>query len=914
MDSPSPQVVSAAKLPIQNPNEFDLWKMRIEQYFLMTDYSLWEVILNGDSPVPIRVVNGVLQPVAPTTAEHRLARKNELKARGTLLMALPDKYQLKFNTHKDAKTLMKAIEKRLQNLISQLEILGVSLTQEDVNLKFLRSLPFEWRTHTLIWQNKTDLEEQSLDDLFNRLKIYEAEVTSSSSASTTTQNIAFVSSSNTDSTTEPVSTAASVSAVRVKIHVSSLLNVDSLSNVVIYSFFASQSSSPQLDNDDLKQIDRIGSNLKANGPTSIGFDMSKVECYNCHRNGHFASFQVEEEPTNYALMAFLSLSSSSDNEVVSCSKACTKAYAQLQSHYDKLTEDYRKSQFDVISYQTRIESVEVRLLVYQQNESIFEDDIKLLKLEVQLRDNALVTLRQSLKKAKQERDDLKLKLESFKVKKVAKGWNCTEIETSDDTVMDDVSNQGRMIADMDADADVVLEEAKDVAADIIKDVQDADVLSMQEDKSEPAEVQEVVDVVTTAKIIIEVVTAASDIITAASTNITTADAQVPTATLTAAPSRVTAAPSRRRKGVVIRDPEESTTLSTIIHSETKSKYKGKGILVEEPKPLKKQAQIKQDEAFAWELEAELNRNIDWDETEAQARKNMMIYLKIVVGFKMDYFKGMSYDDIRHIFEAKFNSNMAFLQKTKEQIDEEESSALKRINETLVEKAAKSQKLDEEVEELKRHLQIVPNAKDDVYTEATPLALNVPVVDYEIHNENKSKELTLILLVERKYPLTKFTLNQILNNVRLEVEEESEVSLELLSFGVDAAKESQEEEPTNYALMAFSSLSSSSDNEVVSYSKARSDESFPPSPIYDRYQSGNGYHAVPLPYTGTFMPPKPDLVFNNAPNAVKTDHSVYNVKLSPAKPDQDLSHTNQPSAPIIEDWVSDSKDESETKAP
>nr|GFA93273.1 ribonuclease H-like domain-containing protein [Tanacetum cinerariifolium] len=199
MESLSPQVIFAVKLPILNPNEFDLWKIRIEQYFLMTDYSLWEVILNGDSPAPTRVIDGVLQPVAPTTTEQRLARKNELKARRTLLMALPDKHQLKFNSHKDAKTLMEAIEKRfggntetkkihdrLHKLISQLEILGVSLSPKDINLKFLRSLPSEWRTHTLIWRNKTDLEEQSLDDLFNSLKIYEAEVKSSSSASTTT--------------------------------------------------------------------------------------------------------------------------------------------------------------------------------------------------------------------------------------------------------------------------------------------------------------------------------------------------------------------------------------------------------------------------------------------------------------------------------------------------------------------------------------------------------------------------------------------------------------------------------------------------------------------------------------------------------------------------------------------------------
>nr|GEX23827.1 ribonuclease H-like domain-containing protein [Tanacetum cinerariifolium] len=169
------------------------------------------------------------------------------------------------------------------------------------------------RTYTLIWRNKTDLEKQSLDDLFNSLKIYEAEVNSSFLASTSTQNITFVSSSNTDITNEPVSAAASGSTVSAKMHVSSLLNVVSLSNAVIYSFFDSQSSSSQLHNDDLKQIDaddlkemnlkwqmamltmrarrflqRTGRNLGSNGPTSIGFDMSKVECYNCHRKGHFA--------------------------------------------------------------------------------------------------------------------------------------------------------------------------------------------------------------------------------------------------------------------------------------------------------------------------------------------------------------------------------------------------------------------------------------------------------------------------------------------------------------------------------------------------------------------------------------------------------------------------------------------------
>nr|GEZ61817.1 hypothetical protein [Tanacetum cinerariifolium] len=86
-----------------------------------------------------------------------------------------------------------------------------------------------------------------------------------------------------------------------------------------------------------------------------------------------------------------------------------------------------------------------------------------------------------------------------------------------------------------------------------------------------------------------------------------------------------------------------------------------------------------------------------------------------------------------------------------------------------------------------------------------------------------------------------------------------------------------------------------------YLTFKSDESLPSSLIYDRYQSGNGYHVVLPPYTGTFMPPKPDLVFQNAPNDVETIHTAFNVKLSPTKPDNALSHTHRPSAPIIDDW-------------
>nr|GEX89632.1 hypothetical protein [Tanacetum cinerariifolium] len=96
--------------------------------------------------------------------------------------------------------------------------------------------------------------------------------------------------------------------------------------------------------------------------------------------------------------------------------------------------------------------------------------------------------------------------------------------------------------------------------------------------------------------------------------------------------------------------------------------------------------------------------------------------------------------------------------------------------------------------------------------------------------------------------------------------------------------------------------------------SETDDSFPTSPKYDRYHSRDGYHAVPPPYTRTFMPPKPDLVFNDAPNVNETIHTDFNVDLSPTKPDKDLSHTYRPSSPIIEDWVSDSEDDSEAKIP
>nr|GEU92254.1 hypothetical protein [Tanacetum cinerariifolium] len=277
----------------------------------------------------------------------------------------------------------------------------------------------------------------------------------------------------------------------------------------------------------------------------------------------------------------------------------------------------------------------------------------------------ITKLKRRVKKLEKENRVKVLKLRSLK-----KVGSSQRIDTLDDTVMEDASNQGRMIDDLDKDDFVTLmddkeeekkeEEVKDDQvqgrqAKIYKIDMDhaSKVLSMQED--EPAKVQEVVDVVTIAKLITEVVTAASETVTTA--------------------IRFAAASTRRRKRVVIKDSEEEST--AIIPADTKSKDKGKEIMVEEPKPLKKKQQIEMDEEYARKFHEELNKDIDWDVA------------------------------IEHVKQK---------------------------------------------------------AKED---------------------------LALILLVERRYPLSRFTLDQMLNVVRLRVEEQSEMSLELLSFGVDAAMDLEE---------------------------------------------------------------------------------------------------------------------------
>ncbi|GJR18777.1 hypothetical protein Tco_0967304 [Tanacetum coccineum] len=234
--------------------------MRMEQYLQCIDYTLLEIVENGNAPIVTKTVDSKETVIPPISVEEKAQRRAELKARSTLLMALLNEHQLKFNSYKNAKILMQAIEnrfgvieqtyERLQNLISQQEMHGEVIPQEDINQKFLKSLSQEWTMQTIMWRNKPEIKTLSLDDLFNNLKDYESEVKGTSSSTTNSHNVAFMSYNSTNGATRAVNTAQGVNTASTQGVADSSTTVENLSDAVIYSLFASQLSIPQLDNED----------------------------------------------------------------------------------------------------------------------------------------------------------------------------------------------------------------------------------------------------------------------------------------------------------------------------------------------------------------------------------------------------------------------------------------------------------------------------------------------------------------------------------------------------------------------------------------------------------------------------------------------------------------------------------------
>ncbi|GJR00214.1 putative ribonuclease H-like domain-containing protein [Tanacetum coccineum] len=342
-----PHTMSTVKLPLLKKGEYDIWAMKMEHYLAHTDYPIWEVIQKGNGPVSVTTdTQGVVKVLPPRTAEEIIARERERKARTTLLMAIPKDHLAKFHRMTDAKDIWDAIRTRFggndeskkmqkyilkqqfegftissskglhkgydrfQSLLSQLEVHGAGVSTKDANQKFLRSLPPAWSQVSLVMRIKQGIDDLSFDDLYNNLRVFKFDIKGPSTSSSNSPNVAFVSSENTNSTND-VSTASGVSSSSK--NNSKRETSSSYTDDLMYSFFVNQSNGPQLDHEDLKQINeydleemdlkwqvamismrlkkfykKTGRKLHFDEKEPVGFDKSKVECYNCHKTGHFA--------------------------------------------------------------------------------------------------------------------------------------------------------------------------------------------------------------------------------------------------------------------------------------------------------------------------------------------------------------------------------------------------------------------------------------------------------------------------------------------------------------------------------------------------------------------------------------------------------------------------------------------------
>ncbi|GJS91177.1 hypothetical protein Tco_0773813 [Tanacetum coccineum] len=366
MDLETNQNNVVAKLPLLKQGNYEMWKIRIEQFFQIQDYALWEVIENGNSFKPTTSVttnedgSSTSTPkTVPVTTEEKIQKKNNVKARSMLLMALPNEHLLTFSQYKDAKTLFEAIKARF----------GGNEATKKTQKTLLKqiSLPTEWNTHVVVWRNKPDLEMMSFDDLYNNFKIVEQEVKSTVSP--------------------PIGTVSTNSA--------------SLSDATVYAFLANQPNSSQLVHEDLEQIhddDLEEMDLKWNlaildntKRTVNVEDTSPTTMIAIDGTGFDWSFMAEEEaPTNMALMDF------SNTEVLndkSCSNSCLKNYETLKSQYDSLRVEFNKFEFDLANYKRGLASVEEQLVFYKKNEVAFCDQIAVLKRDASFKDSEINALK-----------------------------------------------------------------------------------------------------------------------------------------------------------------------------------------------------------------------------------------------------------------------------------------------------------------------------------------------------------------------------------------------------------------------------------------------------------------------------------------------------------------------------------------
>ncbi|GKD85298.1 ribonuclease H-like domain-containing protein [Tanacetum coccineum] len=413
----TPHTVSTIKLPIFKKGEYDIWAMKMEHYLAHIDYPIWEVIQNRNGPISITTdTQGKIKVLPPRTAEEIIARERERKARTTLLMALPKDHLAKFHKMTDAKEMWDAIKsrfggndesKKMQKYILKQQFEGFSVSNtEGLHKGYDR-----------------------FQSLLSQLEIHGAGV------STEDANQKFLRS-------------------------------------------LPSACCPQLDHEDLEQLDeydleemdlkwqvamismrmkkfykKTGRKLQFDAKEPVGFDKTKVECYNCHKTGHFARecrikgnqdnrrrdawnsgtkdgsrtgkkedskalvtingegvdwTNHSEEDEDYALMACNS--SESDTEVTSCSNKCKESYANLKKLYDAQREQLSDASIEIKAYMQGLKKVEAQFVAHQQGQLWYEQKIKFMKIDLDDKTDVLTYHKKLLAKAQKEKEDLKAKV------------------------------------------------------------------------------------------------------------------------------------------------------------------------------------------------------------------------------------------------------------------------------------------------------------------------------------------------------------------------------------------------------------------------------------------------------------------------------------------------------------------------
>nr|GEU93952.1 hypothetical protein [Tanacetum cinerariifolium] len=346
-----------AKLPFLKQGDYKMWKLRIEQYFQVQNYALWDVIKNGNSfkPVPRTTANadGTSNSTnhGPVTTEEKAQKKNDVKARSMLLMALPNEHLLTFSQYKDSKTLFEAIQARFGG--------------NDATKKTQR---------TLLKQMYEDFSALSTESL--------------------------------DSITIEVDTASiQVSTVSTPVRtVSSHDNTANLSDATVGNGFEVAVSFAEHESKKVLPVNCSRKTVNVEDTSSkamvaidgVGFDWSYMA--------------DDEVPTNMDLMAF------SDSEVQNnktCSNTCLKSFKTLKIQYDNLRIEFNKSEFDLATYKRGLASVEEQLVFYKMNEVVFCDQIVVLKRDASFRDSEITTLTLQIEKLKKEKKSNHIKIDNF---------------------------------------------------------------------------------------------------------------------------------------------------------------------------------------------------------------------------------------------------------------------------------------------------------------------------------------------------------------------------------------------------------------------------------------------------------------------------------------------------------------------